>query len=184
MNKETIAKLLPVPEATKQVSFPTWIHQTARIKSIEDTFNIPTESLSKSLTENLSKKEEIEDLLISSSFFLPRDMLTTKGFKYSQITVLTGEEFSELLVAITLDSSVHRTIETRSDVSYSLLSYAKYVGASARYTRNNDLVIIFKLWFGEPPFNIKDSWYEEKQAARVTRLYNFCGFSIPQHSQS
>jgi hypothetical protein len=169
-------------DSEKIPSFPSWKRQEAAATKLSDTFILRDSSVA----VDASRRYLIEQEVLDGSFFIPREMINSGRFAISNITVLTNADYLEFFHTINRYQGAN--IQHSADVSEDLLEVAKYIGVSARriystfqpdklaYTK-----VIFKLWFGAPPFNTKDSWYEEKQAAKIAALYRFCDLPIPSH---
>jgi hypothetical protein len=113
-------------------------------------------------------RARITQLLISSSFFLPMDVLRDKQFKISPIVCLSVEDFA-IFYDIAIDNP---SLETHCDCKYELLAFAKFIGISARKNlATGQINLVFKLWYGNKPDLQKG--FNHDYETRKHALYNF-----------
>jgi hypothetical protein len=144
----------------------SWTEKTAKSKSIEDTFEF----------YNFSR-EEVEEELLASSFFLPVDLLDSEGIRISSICVLAAADFRAF---IRLLSQNCKKLSHYAECGLNLVQAAKYVGVSCRYNKAGTLHVVSKIWYGAPPFDTALASTDKLQEKRIYRLYKFCGLTNPE----
>jgi hypothetical protein len=128
--------------------------------------------LSDVLNVTVQDRQLVTELLISSSFFLPKEVLARNDLRVSQIACLTLEDFANFYEQI-IDMP---QLEFYSDCKYQLLAYAKLIGVSARKNlHTGKLHILCKIWYGED--NITGKGYNHEYEQRKFKLFSFCNLT-------
>lgn len=98
----------------------------------------------------IQEQENVERLLIASSFFLPGEVLSNPRYKISPIFCMKRADFTNTVNKVPPKSAL--TLPIKCDCNLGLLEFAKFIGVSCRtdlITRERFLVL--KLWYGNYP---------------------------------
>lgn len=117
----------------------TWNKQTKAAKTLSDLFEF---DLCDTILYNA-----LEESVISTSFFLPGELLNCGRYKLSPLYVIPGSRLLDLLLY------VPSTVHFHADFPMKDLIFARAVGISLRERKSDGKrLIVCKLWYGVNPW--------------------------------